>query len=657
MFRRAWFVAAVPAVALGAATSARADHLPPPSPGSVSAITASSAYHDWGSVPKADYYFAYLYNAAGQRIGRVQARRSKYTWTALSACTQYYSNATAYDRKHESARSSWLPFKTTCPPAPTPTPTPSPAPSPPTWSDEFNGPAGAPPDAANWTLRTGGGGWGNQELQCYTRRPENASMDGVGVLHIVARRESDGTLCNESNSYTSARMDTKAKRQFQYGRFEARMKLPKGAGLWPAFWTLGFDCCDGTPWPAAGEIDIVEAKGGEPSRAHHAVHAEASGSHWHVSADTDARLAEGYDWTAAYHVYGIRWGQDRIVFTIDGTDRWTLLRSAVPKEAQPELFDRAHHLLLDLAVGGTFGGTPDPSAFPGQLLVDWVRVYQDAGSTPTPTPTPSPGGAVTIAAAGDIATSGDGDSQTAALLDALNPSAVLTLGDNAYPDGTASNFASYYDPTWGRHKAKTHPAPGNHDYHTSGASGYFNYFGAAAGDATKGYYSFDLGDWHFIALNTNSQCTTIVCGPGSPQEQWLRQDLAAHSNRCTLGYWHHPRWSRGSHGDFAGVQAFWQALYDYGADVVLAGHDHDYQRWAPLNASGAVDTQRGIRSFVAGTGGNSALYPVGSDNRLEIKNADTWGVLKLTLGADGYSWNFMPVAGKTFSDAGSESCH
>ena len=212
--------------------------------------------------------------------------------------------------------------------------------------------------------------------------------------------------------------------------------------------------------------------------------------------------------------------------------------------------------------------------------------------TPTPTPTSTPGGSsVVILAAGDIANcDGTGDEATAQLLDNL-PGTVLTLGDNAYPDGTAQQFNDCYNPTWGRHKARTRPSPGNHDYHVPGAADYFAYFGSAAGEAGKGYYSFNLGAWHLIALNSQ-----LDSAAGSVQEQWLRTDLAANQKTCVLAYWHYPRFNSGSHGNNTKTQPFWQALYDYGADVVLSGHEHLYERFAPQKPDGTADATRGLRS-------------------------------------------------------------
>ncbi|WP_327372663.1 DNRLRE domain-containing protein [Streptomyces sp. NBC_01216] len=283
-----------------------------------------------------------------------------------------------------------------------------------------------------------------------------------------------------------------------------------------------------------------------------------------------------------------------------------------------------------------------------QLLVE-------TGSSPTPTPSTSttpPSGDPVLVGAGDIATSGSGDSATANLLDGI-PGTVFTTGDNAYPDGTASDFANYYDPTWGRHKARTRPAPGNHDYHTSGASAYYSYFGANAGTAGKGYYSYDLGNWHVVSLNSE-----VGMSVGSAQEQWLRADLAASTKPCTVAYWHKPRWtSSSSHGPDASTGPLVQALYDHDAELILTGHNHQYERFAPQNPSGQLDATHGIRQFVAGMGGASH-YGFGTiQANSEARNSDTHGVLKLTLHAGGYDWEFVPEAGKTYNDSGTGTCH
>ncbi|HXM37552.1 MAG TPA: Ig-like domain-containing protein [Gemmatimonadales bacterium] len=258
-----------------------------------------------------------------------------------------------------------------------------------------------------------------------------------------------------------------------------------------------------------------------------------------------------------------------------------------------------------------------------------------------------------LVGAGDIAACAPSTGEaTATLLDGI-AGTVFTAGDNAYENGSAAEYANCYAPSWGRHKARTRPVPGNHEYQTFAAAGYFGYFGAAAGDPATGYYSYELGPWHIVALNSNVQMDA-----GSPQEQWLRADLAAHPTLCTLAYWHHPRFSSGlNHGSSTATQALWQALYDLGADVVISGHDHIYERFAPQAADGKLDLARGLREFVAGTGG-AGLYQFGTiAANSEVRNNTTRGVLKLTLYADRYDWKFVPVAGSTFTDVGSASCH
>jgi hypothetical protein len=261
---------------------------------------------------------------------------------------------------------------------------------------------------------------------------------------------------------------------------------------------------------------------------------------------------------------------------------------------------------------------------------------------------------VVFVGAGDIADcSGSGDEATANLLDNI-AGTVFTLGDNAYADGTAAQFTNCYNPSWGRHKARTRPAPGNHDYHTSGASGYYGYFGSLAGPSGQGYYSYDLGAWHIISLNSN-----VSMSAGSAQETWLRQDLAANTKQCTLAYWHHPRFSSGTqHGNANGAQPLWQALYDNNAEVVLSGHEHNYERFAPQTPTGAADPTRGIREFVVGTGGVSHYNDQGTpEPNSQLFNGTTYGVLKLTLSAGSYTWQFIPVAGASFTDSGSGTCH
>jgi Calcineurin-like phosphoesterase len=256
-----------------------------------------------------------------------------------------------------------------------------------------------------------------------------------------------------------------------------------------------------------------------------------------------------------------------------------------------------------------------------------------------------------VYAAGDIAScASSGDEATAALLDANPGGTVLTLGDNVYQDGTATEFTNCYQPSWGRHKARTRPSPGNHDYNTLGASGYFGYFGTAAGPLNRGYYSFDLGAWHVISLNTEQDF-----GASGAQMAWLRADLAATTSPCVLAYWHKPRFTTANYNDFTEFQPFWDALATAGAEIVLSGHDHVYERYQPMNASGALDPARGVRSFVVGTGG-VGHYTLRPDARRQAENQTAFGVLKLTLSAGGYAWNFLPVAGQTYTDSGSASC-
>jgi 3',5'-cyclic AMP phosphodiesterase CpdA len=261
-----------------------------------------------------------------------------------------------------------------------------------------------------------------------------------------------------------------------------------------------------------------------------------------------------------------------------------------------------------------------------------------------------------IITAGDISSCSNGyDEATARLVDAL-PGTVLVLGDNVYERGTESEFARCYDPTWGRHRARTFPAVGNHEYGSSGAAPYFRYFGAIAGNPRQGWYSFDLGAWHLIALNSN--CEQVGgCNAGSAQERWLRADLAAHPARCTLAFWHHPRFSSGSHGAPLTMNAVWRALYEAGADLVFTGHDHDYERFAPATAEGRVDLARGLREFVVGTGGAGLRSFSTALAHSEVRNNNSHGVLRVVLRPDRYEWEFFPVAGRTFTDRGSAPCH
>jgi hypothetical protein len=257
-----------------------------------------------------------------------------------------------------------------------------------------------------------------------------------------------------------------------------------------------------------------------------------------------------------------------------------------------------------------------------------------------------------LVGAGDIAVCGDpADEATALLLDGI-AGTVFTTGDNAYEDGTAQEFSDCYDPAWGRHLARTRPSPGNHDYHTPGALGYYGYFGSSAGDPAEGYYSYDLGAWHVVVVNSN-----IDVSANSTQLQWLAANLAAHPTVCSAAYWHHPRFSSGAHGNDAGIEDLWQVLYDAGVDVVMNGHDHNYERFAPQTPTGALDTQGGIREFVVGTGGRSLRNFPSVAQHSEARDSDTHGVLMLSLYETRYEWEFIPVAGGVFQDSGEAHCH
>jgi hypothetical protein len=269
-----------------------------------------------------------------------------------------------------------------------------------------------------------------------------------------------------------------------------------------------------------------------------------------------------------------------------------------------------------------------------------------ASGSPAVSPSKSPADAVLLAV-GDIASCDVSEDEQVAELAARLPGTIALLGDAAYPHGSSADYANCFDPDWGALRDRLRPAPGNHDYETKDASAYFSYFGAAAGTPGEGWHSYDVGSWHVIALN--SECAAIGgCAGGSPELAWLVADLAAHPAACTLAYWHHPRYSSGQHGDNDMTAALWAALSDAGADLVLSGHDHDYERMAPVD---------GLRSFVVGTGGRSLYeWPGGPGPFSEVRANDTYGLLELTLRATDFSWRFVPAAGGSFTDAGSASC-
>jgi acid phosphatase type 7 len=299
------------------------------------------------------------------------------------------------------------------------------------------------------------------------------------------------------------------------------------------------------------------------------------------------------------------------------------------------------------------------------------RYSEQTAIPPTGSPSPdvagSPNPAIdrVLLAAGDIAAcSQEGDSATAALLAAHPDAVVQTLGDNAYDKGTPRQFGCYHD-TWGIALERTHPALGGHDYMTEGAAGYFGYFGdvlapyaPTATSPTMGWYAYDLGEWRIIVLN--SICDRIGgCDGGSPEVAWLQAELAAHPARCSLAVIHNPRFSSGRKENEPRVGSLWEHLHAAGVEIVLSGDNHAYERLAPMRPTGEVDAAAGIRQFVVGTGGRShykfsegVMHP-----NTETGNDDTYGVLKLTLHADAYSWEFLPEAGKTYTDAGNQNCH
>jgi hypothetical protein len=290
---------------------------------------------------------------------------------------------------------------------------------------------------------------------------------------------------------------------------------------------------------------------------------------------------------------------------------------------------------------------------------------------------------VVIVAAGDIACDVDSPSfnggvgrgnncremATAALVDQVQPDAVLPLGDNQYEDGAAAQWQGSYEPSWGRFKSISYPVIGNHEYlacatYTSDCSympralAYASYFGDVAGPIDQFWYSFDLGAWHLIALNSNCVNERVACGPGSAQDRWLRADLAAHPGGCTLVFLHHPRFSSGQHGDDPTLDTLYRDLYDGGVDVLLAGHDHNYERLQPLDPGGQADPARGIRNFVVGTGGRNIRRGTMTPRPItEAANDETLGILALTLEPGAYSWEFLPIPGKTFTDSGRAACH
>ncbi|HEY4428207.1 MAG TPA: metallophosphoesterase, partial [Solirubrobacteraceae bacterium] len=339
--------------------------------------------------------------------------------------------------------------------------------------------------------------------------------------------------------------------------------------------------------------------------------------------------------------------------------------------------DNSLPLLIGQSISSSwFSGTIDEVALYNVALTSsQISNHYEAGSATAPDPV--------IAAAGDIAcgTGDAGEAQpgvaceqqsTSNLLSGGGLTAVLALGDDQYEQGTLSDFMNYFDPTWGRFKSIMRSVPGNHEYTdpAGGAAGYFDYFDGVGnetgpeGSRALGYYSFDIGAWHFIAVNSN--CSTSTggwkpggCAAGSTQEEWVRSDLAAHKSSCTLAFWHHPVYSSSSQPDGASpfMSAIWADLANAHADIVLNGHAHDYERFALQNATGGLDATAGLREFVVGTGGRN-LYPFATVKpNSEARNSTTFGVLRLTLHPHAYDWKFQATPGGTFTDAGSQQCH
>jgi len=278
------------------------------------------------------------------------------------------------------------------------------------------------------------------------------------------------------------------------------------------------------------------------------------------------------------------------------------------------------------------------------------------GGDDVPAPQPAP---FAIVAAGDIAQcldgppSASGAARTAPLV-ASSDELVLTLGDNAYQNGTPQEFAGCFDPTWGALKERIRAGIGNHDDYTANAEGYFGYFGARAGPDRRGYYSFDYRGWHFISLNS-------VHGVSADSEQyrWLLADLASsRATLCTIAYWHYPLFNSGArHGPAQQMKPFFDALYAGGVDIVLSGHEHLYERFAPQTADSAADPARGVRQFTVGTGGaalDTFAQPLPNS---EARVAGHWGILRLTLGDGRYSWQFVPAGGGAALDSGQDVCH
>ena len=264
-----------------------------------------------------------------------------------------------------------------------------------------------------------------------------------------------------------------------------------------------------------------------------------------------------------------------------------------------------------------------------------------------------------VLVAGDIAkgTAASGEEQTARLVE-RRKGLVMTVGDNAYEDGTLAEFYEHYEPTWGRFMNRTRPTPGNHDYYSPGAQGYFDYFGWRAGPRRRGYYSLKQGNWWIYALDSEVCETDVGCGPGSPQYRWLKRKLAKDNAFCSMAVFHTPLYSSGMHGNEPRVRPLVKLLYKAGAELIVNGHEHDYERFAPARPWGKTDWKKGVQQIIVGTGG-APLRARGPKKvtHSRVFSAKAWGVLKLGLSRKSYTWKFLPVEGETFTDKGERRCH
>lgn len=295
--------------------------------------------------------------------------------------------------------------------------------------------------------------------------------------------------------------------------------------------------------------------------------------------------------------------------------------------------------------------TPRPSATATALPTD--TAVPTATALPSATPTPMP---VMMIGAGDIAFCGEPylmDEATANIIDKYPEAVVFTAGDNVQGEGRMPEYTNCFTASWGRFLNRLHPVPGNHDYMTEGGAPYYTYFGAAAGEPFKGWYSYDVGEWHIVALNSN--CDAVACGPNSAQVAWLREDLAANPARCTMLHWHHPRWSSGLAGSYGSVNSFWRAAVDFGAELVINGHDHNYERFAPMDVEGSPSPV-GVRQFTVGTGGDPLRAFGEIKPNSEFRFNENHGVIRLELYPDRYTWAFESIDG-AIVDSGEEACH